>query len=129
MFYFIITKEIFIFIRRTFWPKVTDLNGLFWFGWCQVLPDEYLHVNRQVLWMLKSTGDVNLLCPPVPHIWYTLIMYRRPIVFKEWRDTRTFSNLKSTHCTSIFEGHQNFWEFVKNAEIIQQCADGNVHFN
>jgi hypothetical protein len=23
----------------------------------------------------------------------------RPIVFKEWRDTRTFSNLKSTHCT------------------------------
>ena len=22
----------------------------------------------------------------------------RPIVFKEWRDTRTFSNLKSTHC-------------------------------
>ena len=21
----------------------------------------------------------------------------RPIVFKEWRDTRTFSNLKSTH--------------------------------
>jgi hypothetical protein len=25
----------------------------------------------------------------------------RPIVFKEWRDTRTFSNLKSTHCTLI----------------------------
>jgi hypothetical protein len=25
----------------------------------------------------------------------------RPIVFKEWRDTRTFSNLKSTHCTSL----------------------------
>ena len=22
-----------------------------------------------------------------------------PIVFKEWRDTRTFSNIKSTHCT------------------------------
>ena len=25
----------------------------------------------------------------------------RPIVFKEWRDTRTFSNMKSTHCTSL----------------------------
>jgi hypothetical protein len=25
----------------------------------------------------------------------------RPIGFKEWRDTRTFSNLKSTHCTLI----------------------------
>jgi exonuclease III len=25
----------------------------------------------------------------------------RPIVFKEWRDTRTFSNIKSTHCTSF----------------------------
>ena len=25
----------------------------------------------------------------------------RPIVFKEWRDTRTFSNLKSTHCTLL----------------------------
>ena len=24
-----------------------------------------------------------------------------PIVFKEWRDTRTFSNLKSTHCTLL----------------------------
>jgi hypothetical protein len=24
-----------------------------------------------------------------------------PIGFKEWRDTRTFSNLKSTHCTLI----------------------------
>jgi hypothetical protein len=25
----------------------------------------------------------------------------RPIVFKEWRDTRTFSNLKCTHCTLL----------------------------
>ena len=25
----------------------------------------------------------------------------RPIVFKKWRDTRTFSNLKSTHCTLL----------------------------
>ena len=25
----------------------------------------------------------------------------RPIVFKEWRDTRIFSNLKSTHCTLL----------------------------
>ena len=25
----------------------------------------------------------------------------RPIIFKEWRDTRTFSNLKSTHCTLL----------------------------
>ena len=25
----------------------------------------------------------------------------RPVVFKEWRDTRTFSNLKSTHCTLL----------------------------
>ena len=25
----------------------------------------------------------------------------RPIVFKEWRDTRTFSNLKSTNCTLL----------------------------
>ena len=24
-----------------------------------------------------------------------------PIVFKEWRNTRTFSNLKSTHCTLL----------------------------
>jgi hypothetical protein len=24
-----------------------------------------------------------------------------PIVFKEWRDTRTFANLKSTHCTFL----------------------------
>jgi hypothetical protein len=28
-------------------------------------------------------------------------MEPRPIVFKEWRDTRTFSNLKSTHCTLL----------------------------
>ena len=25
----------------------------------------------------------------------------RPIVCNEWRDTRTFSNLKSTHCTLL----------------------------
>jgi hypothetical protein len=25
----------------------------------------------------------------------------RPIVFKKWRDTRIFSNLKSTHCTLL----------------------------
>jgi hypothetical protein len=25
----------------------------------------------------------------------------RPIVFKEWKGTRTFSNLKSTHCTLL----------------------------
>ena len=25
----------------------------------------------------------------------------RPIVFKEWRDTSTFSNLKSAHCTLL----------------------------
>jgi hypothetical protein len=25
----------------------------------------------------------------------------KPIIFKEWRDTRTFSNLKSTHCTLL----------------------------
>jgi hypothetical protein len=25
----------------------------------------------------------------------------KPIVFKEWRDLRTFSNLKSTHCTLL----------------------------
>ena len=29
------------------------------------------------------------------------IMEPRPIVFKEWRDTRTFSNLKSTHSTLL----------------------------
>jgi lipopolysaccharide/colanic/teichoic acid biosynthesis glycosyltransferase len=29
------------------------------------------------------------------------IIEPRPIVFKEWRDTRTFSNLKSTHCTLL----------------------------
>ena len=29
------------------------------------------------------------------------IMEPRPVGFKEWRDTRTFSNLKSTHCTFI----------------------------
>ena len=29
------------------------------------------------------------------------IMKPRPIVFKAWRDTRTFSNLKSTHCTLL----------------------------
>ena len=28
-------------------------------------------------------------------------MEPRPIVFKEWRDTRAFSNLKSTHCTFL----------------------------
>jgi hypothetical protein len=28
-------------------------------------------------------------------------MEPRPIVFKEWRDMRTFSNLKSTHCTLL----------------------------
>jgi hypothetical protein len=28
-------------------------------------------------------------------------MEPRPIVFKEWRYTRTFSNLKSTHCTLL----------------------------
>ena len=27
--------------------------------------------------------------------------WQRPIVFKEWRDTRTFSNLKSIHCTLL----------------------------
>jgi hypothetical protein len=27
--------------------------------------------------------------------------FPRPIVGKEWRDTRTFSNLKSTHCTFL----------------------------
>ena len=32
---------------------------------------------------------------------YLKIMEPRPIVFKEWRDTRTFSNLKSTHCTLL----------------------------
>ena len=26
---------------------------------------------------------------------------QRPIVFKEWRDMRTFSNLKSTHCALL----------------------------
>ena len=26
---------------------------------------------------------------------------QRPIVIKEWRNTRTFSNLKSTHCTLL----------------------------
>ena len=36
---------------------------------------------------------------------------------------------KYTKEQTIFEGHQNFWEFVKNAEINQQCADGSVHFN
>jgi hypothetical protein len=30
-----------------------------------------------------------------------LLEVPRPIIFKEWRDTRTFSNLKSTHCTLL----------------------------
>jgi hypothetical protein len=34
-------------------------------------------------------------------IFFLKIMEPRPIGFKEWRDTRTFSNLKSTHCTLI----------------------------
>jgi hypothetical protein len=29
------------------------------------------------------------------------MIVRRPIVFMEWRDTMTFSNLKSTHCTLL----------------------------
>ena len=29
------------------------------------------------------------------------IMEPRPNVFKKWRDTRTFSNLKFTHCTLL----------------------------
>jgi hypothetical protein len=29
------------------------------------------------------------------------------IIFKEWRDTRTFSNLKSTHCTIKEEKMKN----------------------
>jgi hypothetical protein len=33
---------------------------------------------------------------------FEVITYRRrPIVFKEWRDTMTFSNLQSTHCTLL----------------------------
>jgi hypothetical protein len=27
----------------------------------------------------------------------------RPIVLKEWRDTRTFSNLKFTHCSLLIK--------------------------
>jgi hypothetical protein len=37
-------------------------------------------------------------------------MEPRPIGFKEWRDMRTFSNLKSTHCTIIFKE----WRVVNN---------------
>jgi hypothetical protein len=67
--------------------------------------------------LLKSTCDVNLLSKLsiIFKEWRVMnnvdrggvivlkIMEQRPpkgarpIVFKEWRDTRTFSNLKSTH--------------------------------
>jgi hypothetical protein len=36
----------------------------------------------------------------------------RSIGFKEWRDTRTFSNLKSTHCTLIIIFKE--WRVVNN---------------
>jgi hypothetical protein len=38
-------------------------------------------------------------------------MEPRPIVFKEWRDTRTFSNLKATHCTLFLESHVILYVF------------------
>jgi hypothetical protein len=45
--------------------------------------------------------SLGTLCTRVLRVWSKLIMELRPIVFKEWRDTRTFSNLKSTHCTLL----------------------------
>jgi hypothetical protein len=56
----------------------------------------------ELLCSLKSTRDVNLLSKLSIVTLHSLkIMELRPIVFKEWRDTRTFSDLKSTHCTLL----------------------------
>jgi hypothetical protein len=44
----------------------------------------------------------------------------RPIVFKECRDTRSFSNLKSTHCTLIILLIINL--VTKKSLCIQKCS-------
>jgi hypothetical protein len=46
--------------------------------------------------------SVILACINVKVLYNKWIMHRRmSIIFKEWRDTRTFSNIKSTHCTLL----------------------------
>jgi hypothetical protein len=46
----------------------------------------------------KSGAIVDHYCRPYKNNGAEAPKVPRPIVFKELRDTRTFSNLKSTHC-------------------------------
>jgi hypothetical protein len=77
--------------------------------------DEMYSIQHYVIKFVSDLlhfGDFLLFPPPIKltntykeNVQVTLhslkIMEPRPIVFKEWRDTRTFSNLKSTHCTLL----------------------------
>jgi hypothetical protein len=56
---------------------------------CSTISVIFSLANKNRTWyLLKSICDVNLLS-------------KLSIIFKEWRDTRTFSSLKSTHCTLV----------------------------
>ena len=46
-------------------------------------------------------GECPRISPFLKHIGAEAPKGSRPIIFKEWRDTRTFSNLKPTHCTLL----------------------------
>jgi hypothetical protein len=52
-------------------------------------------LNNCGSWTVLRIGECSSNSPFLKNNW------ARPIVFKEWRDTRTLSNLNSTHCTLL----------------------------
>jgi hypothetical protein len=61
----------------------------------------YLYTKKKVKHPILSIGECPSNSPFLKNNGAEAPKGPRPIGFKEWRDTKTFSNLKSTHCTLI----------------------------
>jgi hypothetical protein len=57
--------------------------------------------NLHSIWEIRCIGECPSNSPFLKNNGAEAPKGPRPIVFKEWRDTRTFSNLKSTHCSLL----------------------------
>ena len=92
----------------------------------------FTRTNRQVLWIIMSvyqiSGDWRAYTLTI-HIQYIKKNSTKwgwnKFIFSLYFNENLYGILiyKYTKQKVIFEGHQNFWEFVKNAEMKKQSAD------
>jgi hypothetical protein len=125
--YFNFPIIIFPFVYRTFQQRLhMKYISLSWYGIPEVITFVIRTYHCSSVTHILRIGECQSNSPFFKNNGAEAPKGPRPIVFKEWRDTRTFSNLKSTHCTLLivkvcvytYAFWLSLWKIVQSSVIL-----------